>query len=117
MVWPGHLPGRRRTLTIYRFEEFELDTTVFELRHSGRVVHMEPQVFSVLAHLVEHRDRVVSKIELLDEVWLDRFVSESALTGLRRLSVLLVVRQRCDLRVLPEMWVLVAKCRGDTCVT
>jgi DNA-binding winged helix-turn-helix (wHTH) protein/tetratricopeptide (TPR) repeat protein len=66
---------------IYRFEDFELDTTLFELRHAGRVLHMEPQVFSVLAHLIAHRDRVVSKIELLDEVWLDRFVSESALTS------------------------------------
>lgn len=68
-------------MTIYRFEDFELDTTVFELRRGDEIVHIEPQVFSVLAHLVEHRDRVVSKIELLDEVWLDRFVSESALTS------------------------------------
>ncbi|MDX2379834.1 MAG: AAA family ATPase [Acidimicrobiia bacterium] len=66
---------------IYRFEDFELDTTLFELRHAGAPLHMEPQVFSVLVHLVAHRDRVVSKIELLDEVWLDRFVSESALTS------------------------------------
>lgn len=66
---------------IYRFEDFELDTTLFELRRGGAPLHLEPQVFSVLAHLVEHRDRVVSKIELLDEVWLDRFVSESALTS------------------------------------
>ena len=41
---------------------------------------MEPQVFGVLAYLVEHRDRVVTKNELLDKVWGDRFVSESALT-------------------------------------
>src|SRR5436190_10525916 len=41
---------------------------------------MEPQVFSVLAYLVEHRDRVVTKNDLLDNVWGDRFVSESALT-------------------------------------
>jgi DNA-binding winged helix-turn-helix (wHTH) protein/tetratricopeptide (TPR) repeat protein len=66
---------------IYRFEDYELDTTLFELRRAGESLHLEPQVFSVLAHLVEHRDRVVSKIELLDEVWLDRFVSESALTS------------------------------------
>lgn len=66
---------------IYRFENFELDLDTFELRSRGQAIHMEPQVFSVLAHLVKHRDRVVSKIELLDEVWLDRFVSESALTS------------------------------------
>ncbi|MEL7210067.1 MAG: winged helix-turn-helix domain-containing protein, partial [Actinomycetota bacterium] len=30
---------------------------------------VEPQVFDVLAYLVAHRDRVVTKHELLDEVW------------------------------------------------
>ncbi|MGZ4674875.1 MAG: winged helix-turn-helix domain-containing protein, partial [Ilumatobacteraceae bacterium] len=38
------------------------------------------QVFDVLAHLVEHRDRVVPKTELLDTVWGHQFVTESALT-------------------------------------
>jgi pimeloyl-ACP methyl ester carboxylesterase/DNA-binding winged helix-turn-helix (wHTH) protein len=44
-------------------------------------VPVEPQVFAVLRHLVEHRERVVTKEELLDHVWGDRFVSESALTS------------------------------------
>ena len=65
---------------IYSFGAFELDTAVFELRRAGAPVPMEPQVFSVLAYLVEHRERVVTKNELLDNVWGDRFVSESALT-------------------------------------
>ena len=65
---------------IYSFGAFDLDTDVFELRRAGAPVRMEPQVFSVLAYLVEHRDRVVTKHELLDNVWGDRFVSESALT-------------------------------------
>jgi pimeloyl-ACP methyl ester carboxylesterase/DNA-binding winged helix-turn-helix (wHTH) protein len=65
----------------YRFEDCELDTDVFELRRAGEPVKVEPQVFDVLAHLVLHRDRVVPKEELLDEVWGDRFVSESALTS------------------------------------
>jgi DNA-binding winged helix-turn-helix (wHTH) protein len=43
-------------------------------------VHVEPQVFDVLARLVEHRDRVVPKAELLDVVWGHQLVSESALT-------------------------------------
>ena len=65
---------------IYSFGAFDLDTGVFELRRAGVAVAMEPQVFSVLAYLVEHRDRVVTKNDLLDNVWGDRFVSESALT-------------------------------------
>jgi len=38
-------------------------------------------VFDVLVHLIRHRDRVVTKTELLDTVWGDRFVSESALAS------------------------------------
>jgi predicted ATPase/DNA-binding winged helix-turn-helix (wHTH) protein len=66
---------------IFGFDEFEIDTGGFELRFRGEPRHLEPQVFDVLRYLVEHRDRVVSKEELLDRVWGDRFVSESALTS------------------------------------
>jgi pimeloyl-ACP methyl ester carboxylesterase/DNA-binding winged helix-turn-helix (wHTH) protein len=64
----------------YQFEGRVLDTTRYELSCDGELVHVEPQVFDVLAHLVEHRDRVVTKAELLDVVWGHQFVSESALT-------------------------------------
>jgi predicted ATPase/DNA-binding winged helix-turn-helix (wHTH) protein len=63
------------------FEDFELDTDRVELLHCGEPVAMEPRVFDVLVHLVSHRDRVVAKSELLDGVWGDRFVSESALSS------------------------------------
>jgi pimeloyl-ACP methyl ester carboxylesterase/DNA-binding winged helix-turn-helix (wHTH) protein len=51
------------------------------LRKAGRLIPLEPQVFEVLAHLVRHRDRVVTKQELLDQVWGGRFVSEAALSS------------------------------------
>jgi DNA-binding winged helix-turn-helix (wHTH) protein/tetratricopeptide (TPR) repeat protein len=63
------------------FGECELSTDRMELRRAGVLVAVEPQVFEVLAHLVAHRDRMVPKTELLDEIWGDRFVSESALTS------------------------------------
>jgi predicted ATPase/DNA-binding winged helix-turn-helix (wHTH) protein len=63
-----------------RFGEYELDLEFFELRHRGVAYSLEPQVFDVLAYLLAHRDRVVTKGELLDQVWGDRFVSESALS-------------------------------------
>jgi predicted ATPase/class 3 adenylate cyclase/DNA-binding winged helix-turn-helix (wHTH) protein/esterase/lipase len=66
---------------IFEFEGFEVDTDRFELRRDGEPQHVEPQVFDVLRYLVEQRDRVVPKEELLDNVWGDRFVSESALTS------------------------------------
>ncbi|MGI9624724.1 MAG: winged helix-turn-helix domain-containing protein, partial [Acidimicrobiales bacterium] len=66
---------------IYLFEGFELDTQRFELRQNGEAASIEPQVFSVLAFLVEHAGSVATKEDILDEVWGDRFVSESALTS------------------------------------
>lgn len=66
---------------IYAFGSYELDTRVYELRHRGAACAIEPQVFNVLAYLAEHRDRVVSKDELLEKLWQDRFVSEATLTS------------------------------------
>ena len=65
----------------YRFENFELDLASRELRLGHDVIHLERQVFDVLVYLITHADRVISKAELLDEVWAGQFVSESALTS------------------------------------
>jgi DNA-binding winged helix-turn-helix (wHTH) protein len=64
---------------IYAFEAWELDVGRYELRSDGKSVKLEPQVFSVLAYLVEHRDRVISKQELLTHLWPDQFIGDSAL--------------------------------------
>jgi DNA-binding winged helix-turn-helix (wHTH) protein/tetratricopeptide (TPR) repeat protein len=66
---------------VYAFADYELDPDRFELRRAGAALAIEPQVFDVLLYLVDHRDRVVTKNELLDNIWGDRFVSESALTS------------------------------------
>ncbi len=63
-----------------RFADCELDLGRFVLRRGGEEIRVEPQVFDVLAYLVGHRGAVVRKEELLDAIWGDRFVSESALT-------------------------------------
>ena len=76
---PGRLLGLR-SASVIRFVDCELDLDRIVLRRGGEYVRIEPQVFDVLAYLVEHRGAVVRKEELLDAVWGDRFVSESALT-------------------------------------
>ncbi|MEL7156174.1 MAG: winged helix-turn-helix domain-containing protein [Actinomycetota bacterium] len=63
------------------FEDVVIDLGSYELYRDGALVSIEPQVFDVLLYLIEHRDRVIGKVELFDEVWGDRFVSESALTS------------------------------------
>jgi DNA-binding winged helix-turn-helix (wHTH) protein/tetratricopeptide (TPR) repeat protein len=63
------------------FADCELDVERHELRRAGRVVALEPQVFDVLAYLARQGDRLVTKNELLDEIWGHRFVTESTLTS------------------------------------
>jgi adenylate cyclase len=65
---------------ILTFGDHELDLPRRELRRGNQKIHLEPQVFDLLAYLVEHRNHVVSKDEILSGVWHGRIVSESALT-------------------------------------
>lgn len=64
----------------YRFGEYAIDSDTVEVLGPDGVRQVEPQVFDVLRYLVEQQGRLVTKEELLDNVWDDRFVSESALT-------------------------------------
>jgi DNA-binding NarL/FixJ family response regulator/DNA-binding winged helix-turn-helix (wHTH) protein len=64
---------------LYLFGDCTLDIDRRELRRGSRLVALEPQVFDLLAHIVQHRDRVVSKDELLATIWHGRIVSESSL--------------------------------------
>lgn len=65
---------------MFRFGEYELDLGRYELRRGSDVVKAEPRVLEVLNYLIERRDRVVPKEELLDTLWADVHVSDSALT-------------------------------------
>ena len=66
---------------IYRFSDFSLDPEAFELAQGGDKIAVEPQAFGLLHCLIENRDRVVSKDELIDKVWDGRIVSDAALTS------------------------------------
>lgn len=66
---------------IYTFGRFELDLAKGEFRADGQLRSLEPQVFALLAFLVEHRERLVSKDELFENVWSGRVVSDSALAS------------------------------------
>src|SRR5262249_45557083 len=56
---------------------FTLDCERRELRADGAQVAIEPQVFDLLVYLIENRDRVVSKDDLIASVWGGRVVSDS----------------------------------------
>jgi TolB-like protein len=64
----------------YLFENYALDTERRELRRAGNLITLEPQVFDLLEYLVRHRERVVTKDDLIASIWHGRIVSESALS-------------------------------------
>ena len=66
---------------IYEFGAFALDSNKAELRQNGENIGVEPQVFALLMVLVENRERLVSKDEIIEKVWDGRIVSESALSS------------------------------------
>lgn len=77
---PGASVAAAASSTLH-FDDYELDLAAHELRLAGERVHIEPQVFDVLAYLAQQPGRMIPKEELLDEIWGDRFVSPSALTS------------------------------------
>jgi TolB-like protein len=66
---------------IYLFENFSLNEDRQELRRGDELVAVEPQVFDLLQYLIENRERVVSKDDLIENVWDGRIVSDSTLTS------------------------------------
>src|SRR5215217_3987612 len=65
----------------YSFAEFVIDLNQQELRRMGELIHVEPQVFDVIVHLVRNHDRIVSKDELIETIWNGRIISEAALSS------------------------------------
>jgi len=63
------------------FGDCVIDSERRELRRGADPVAVEPQVFDLLVYLVQHRDRVVSKDDLLQAVWGGRIVSDSAIAA------------------------------------
>ena len=66
---------------IYRFANHVLDTDRCELRRDDDVIALEAQVYAILAALIENRERILSKEELIGIVWSGRAVSDSAIAS------------------------------------
>ncbi len=75
------MPGPILDDMVYSFGPFELDLAAFELRAHGQACGLEPQVFALLALLVENHDRLVSKEEIIEKVWDGRAVSDAAVAS------------------------------------
>src|SRR5262245_17944119 len=77
----GHVRRSRAARLNFRFADFEIDVARQEVRRAGATVHVEPQVFDLLVHLIRNRDRIVSKNELFEAIWQGRIVSEATLSS------------------------------------
>lgn len=62
-------------------EDYVLDLDRRELARGSQAIAVGPQVFDLLVYLVQNREHVVSKDDVLDAVWGGRIVSESTLTS------------------------------------
>jgi TolB-like protein/DNA-binding winged helix-turn-helix (wHTH) protein/Tfp pilus assembly protein PilF len=65
---------------VYRFDDFLADPETWRLIRDGQEIHLEPVVLELLIYLVANRTRLVTRDELMDTVWGDTVISESALT-------------------------------------
>lgn len=72
--------GGALRLWVHAADRIEIDEQRFELRRGGLQVAIEPKVLEFILYLVRHKRRVVSKRELLDELWKETHVVESVLT-------------------------------------
>jgi TolB-like protein len=64
---------------IYGFNQCTLDTEIYKLKRLGQPVSVEPLAFDLLVYLIEQRGRVVTREELLDNLWKGKVVTDSAL--------------------------------------
>jgi TolB-like protein len=74
------LHGRRPVLR-FILDDHVLDVERRELRRGSALVRVDPQVFDLLIYLIENRNRVVSKDDVLAAVWAGRIVSDSTLAS------------------------------------
>ena len=65
----------------FTFDNQTLDIERRELLRDGAPIPVQPQVFDLLVYLVQNRDRVVSKEDLIGLVWAGRTVSDSTFTS------------------------------------
>ena len=65
---------------VYRFDDFEVDPETWRLTRGGQEIHLKPVVLKLLIYLIANRGRLVTREELMDTVWGDTVISESALT-------------------------------------
>src|SRR6185503_18625894 len=58
----------------------QVDLGSFRVLKAGTVLALEPKAFEVLVYLIQNRERLIEKNELIDAVWKETFVTPNAMT-------------------------------------
>ena len=66
---------------IYQLGNIEIDEDNFKLFDNGQLIAVEPQVFDLIIYLIKHRDRLISRQELFEQLWTGREVSNTSLSN------------------------------------
>jgi len=69
-----------KTMESVRFYGYSVDRLTWSVQWRQEPIPLSRKSFDLLLYLIDHRDRVVSKDELLEKLWPDQFVEESNLT-------------------------------------
>src|ERR1700674_5132826 len=64
---------------VYAFGAYTLDTDRYDRRRAGTVCPLEPHAVDILTYFLQHPERVVTKRELLEQLWPGRFVGDGIL--------------------------------------
>jgi len=65
----------------YQFLEFKLDPQNFKLFFAEEPLDIEPQVFNIILYLLENRERIVSRDELLENLWKGKEVLDATISN------------------------------------
>ncbi|MEM7056541.1 MAG: winged helix-turn-helix domain-containing protein [Pseudomonadota bacterium] len=66
---------------IHQFGNLQIDTNMLVVSRDGSPVPLTPRPFALLEFLINHRDRIVSKEEVIEAVWDGRAISDATFTS------------------------------------
>lgn len=84
----------------FTFDDFEIDEATWQLRRRGRRIPVQPKVFALLLHLIRHRHRVVSRVELTRALWPDVTVTDGSLMRLVSLARFALGERASEARII-----------------
>ncbi|MCL1067069.1 winged helix-turn-helix domain-containing protein [Shewanella olleyana] len=66
---------------IYQCNDLQIDLVQYQIRRTGKLLSVEPKVFDLIIYLIQHRERLISREELLENIWHGRNVTDTTLSN------------------------------------